>query len=268
MKAKTAIILGLVLGTALLATAAPRKPKPTSCSAWQDSFNTGQLDTSRWVVATGQAPGYIAGQHIGYYETGNVRLDGGLLTLTLTQINGTVDSNPQGVVSYGALIYSKAQCGYGTYEWTMKMSSTAICPTCVGTATSGSVSAGFLYVNNSQTEIDCEFSALNPDTLWLVNWLNPNPLTDPTAQNETYTGISPFNSTDAFHTYKFVWSAGKISYYIDGVWQVDHTSNVPTAAAHFMINHWGTDSTAWGGTATVGVTRNFYISNASYTPLP
>ena len=271
MKRTSITVLALILGTAVMAAAA-RKPKPTpppapaSCTAWTDSFNTGALDTSRWVAADGPAPGYIPDQHIGFYESVGVRMDNGMLTLTLLQVNGPVDTNPSGVVSYGALIYTKATCGYGTYEWTMKMSSTAICPTCVAPPVSGSVSAGFLYVNNSETEIDFEFSAMNPDTLWLVNWYNRTPTADPTEASETYTGVKPFNSTDGFHTYRFVWSPGKISFYMDGLWKADHTTNVPSAPARFMINHWGTNSTRWGGPATLGVMRYFYVTKASYTP--
>ncbi len=264
MLRKPISLLALLLVGSLLAQAAPKKG---SCRAWQDSFNLGQLDSSLWVLASGQAPGYIANQHIGYYDPSNVSLAGGMLSIALYQANGTVDSNPNGVVSHGGLIYSKATCGYGTYEWTMKMSSEAICPTCIGLVDSGSVSAGFLYVNNSQTEIDFEFSALTPDSLWLVNWLNPNPRQDPTSANETFDQVTPFDSTSGFHTYTFVWSPGKISYYIDGIWKADHTTNVPSAAAYFMINHWGTDSNNWGGPATVGPIRYLYVSHASYAPL-
>ncbi len=264
MRKLISVLLMIVAGT-LLATAASKKP-PSSCLAWQDSFNLGYLDTSRWVVATGTAPGSIPDLHIGYYDPANVSLAGGMLRIALTQVNGQVGTNLDGVISYGGMIYSKAVCGYGTYEWTMKMSSEAICATCSGLVDSGSVSAGFLYVNNSQTEIDFEFSALTPDTLWLVNWLNPNPKQDPTAANETYTGVAPFDSTTGFHTYQFVWSPGKISYYIDGVWITNHTTNVPSAPAYFMINHWGTDSTNWGGMATVGPARYVYVSHASYKP--
>jgi len=237
-----------------------------ACSAFTETFSTGQLDTSRWIVADGYAPGYIANQHIGYYDPANVQVSPGMLRLTLTQINGAVDTNASGVVSHGAAIFTKASCGYGAYEWTMKMSSTSICATCVGPAVPGSVSAGFSYINNSETEIDFEFSAAAPSTLWMVNWLNTNTSADPTGRMETYTGLTPFAATSGFHTYRYVWSPGKISYYIDGVWQVDHTTNVPSAAALIMINHWGTNSDAWGGRATVGTTRYMYVSRVSFTP--
>ena len=70
-----------------------------------------------------------------------------------------------------------------------------------------------------------------------------------------------------FHHYKFVWVPGKIDYYIDGVLVSTHTSNLPSAPAYIMMNHWGTNSTGWGGLATVGVERYLYVSSFNYTPM-
>ena len=78
--------------------------KGNPCSGWEDNFNTGSLDTSRWTVASGQAPGYIPNLHIGYYLPGNVSLENGLLALTLNQQGGAVGTNPSGIVSNGGLI--------------------------------------------------------------------------------------------------------------------------------------------------------------------
>ncbi len=236
-------------------------------SAWSDDFNTSSLDTQRWVVANGQAPGYIPNIHIGYYDPTHVSLSGGYLIMLLTQETGTVGTNPGGVISKGALIYTRKTYGYGTYQWRMRMSSTGTSPTGSGLPESGSVSAGFNYVNNSQTEIDFEFPGDLTDTLYMVNWLNPSPSSDPTSADETYSTVYGLNVSGVFHTYKFVWQPGKIDYYIDGVFQTEHTTNVPTAPAHFMINHWGTDSANWGGTATLGVSRYFYVDWVSYAPL-
>ena len=237
------------------------------CSAWQDNFNTGRLDRSRWVVGNGQAPGFIPNLHLGDYSPSNVSLSGGTLTLTLTQQSGQVGTNSAGVLSHGAIIYTKSVCGYGTYEWRMRMSSAGNCPSCGGLSKSGSVSAGFLYVNNSQTEIDFEFSGLTPGSVWLVNWLNSNPAKDPTAANETGFQDELASVSDIFHDYRFVWSPGMIRYYVDGILVSTHTTNVPSAPAYFMINHWGTNSPYWGGMATLGITRYFYISHAAYSPV-
>ena len=252
---------GLLAGAAVAAGAG----KPTS--GWTDDFTKG-IDTRFWVIANGSAPGYIPNLHKGFYQPNDISVANGIVTMRLTQEYGTVDANPSGVISRGALLFSKKTYGYGTYQWRMRMSSTAASPTAAGTPVSGSVSAGFNYVNNSQTEIDFEFSALDLTTLWLVNWLNPTPSSGPTEYNETYTALTPFDSTSAFHTYTFVWQPGQITYYIDNNVQGTHISNVPKAPAYFMINHWGTHSDNWGGPATVGTTRYAYIDWASYTPLP
>jgi beta-glucanase (GH16 family) len=276
--------LGLLLATSLVplsisvvGAAAPwpvaKRPSPggQSGSAWTDDFSGRQIDKKRWVIASGQAPGHIVDYHMGTYEPGHVQLvkqgTNAFLELLLTQETGQVDTNPSGTISKGALLYTKNQYGYGTYEWRMRMSSTAATPSGVGNSVSGSVSAGFVYVNNSETEIDFEFSALDPGTLYMVNWLNSDPQTDPTEADETYDTINLSSVSTTFHDYKFVWEATQISFYVDGVLQAVHTDNIPSAPAHFMINHWGTDSGLWGGSATVGVDRYFYVDWVKYTPL-
>jgi beta-glucanase (GH16 family) len=244
-----------------------RPNRPGGSQAWRDDFGGKRIDAKRWVIASGRAPGYIPGQHVGSYQPDHVSVRGGFLTMLLTQEIGAVDANPAGVVSRGALIYTKSKYGYGTYEWAMRMSSTADSAQGQGSPTSGSVSAGFIYANNSQTEIDFEFSGLSLDSLWFVNWLNPDPSTDPTEADEFYTELYPFDSTSGFHTYKFVWEPGSIAYYIDDVLQAVHIDHVPSAPAYFMINHWGTDNGSWGGVATIDVPRYFYVDWVSYTPL-
>jgi hypothetical protein len=58
---------GLTTVASMPATASPKKPPPATCTAWQDYFINSVLDPTRWVIASGQAPGYIPGYHIGYY---------------------------------------------------------------------------------------------------------------------------------------------------------------------------------------------------------
>lgn len=268
MRAKDSLINLLVFLTFATAASAAAPAKNT-CSAWSDDFIGTAVNPNLWVIANGQAPGYIPGVHIGYYVPSNVSVSEGFLKLKLNQSTGTVDGK-LGVISSGALIYSRVKCGYGTYEWTMRMSSTASTPTVSGVAMSGSVSAGFNYVNNSQTEIDFEFSALNSDRLWMVNWNNQGRGTPPTANEETVSYLSNFFPYNAVYTYKYVWAPGVITFYVyvGGVQKakVVHTTNVPSAAAYIMINHWGTNSSGWGDHATLNTARYFYIDRFSYTP--
>ena len=63
------------------------------------------------------------------------------------------------MISSGALIFTQKKYGYGTYEWRMKMSSKAAGPfDPPDSPTPGGVSASFFHVNNSETEIDFEYS--------------------------------------------------------------------------------------------------------------
>jgi endo-1,3-1,4-beta-glycanase ExoK len=277
LKAKTAALAVFLVVLATVLPCAPASGKgnkdahsKSTASAWQDDFSSSQLDPTIWVVGNGQAPGAIANYHVGNYDPSHVKVvsdsSGNYLQLLLTQEIGTVGTNPGGTISHGALIYTKKTYGYGTYEMRMRMSSTSSTPTGYGEADSGSVSAGFEYVNNSQTEIDFEFSALSPDTLYMVNWLNPRPRLDPTPADQTFDALYPFTVSTEFHDYKFVWEPSRITFYVDGVQEAVHTTNVPSAPAYFMINHWGTDSGNWGGTATVGVPRYFYVDWVKYTP--
>jgi len=260
-------VLVTICGAISAAAAPPKRPdKSQPCAAWQDDFSSGTLNPDRWVVASGQAPGYIVGNHIGYYDPKNVSVEKGYLKILLTQKTALVNGS-NGYVSYGGLVYTKATCGYGTYEWTMRMSSTASSSDASGAWVLGSVSAGFLYVNNSETEIDFEYSATTPEDVWAVNWLNTNPHRTPTSAMETATRVSEPDATATFHTYRFVWAPSVISFYIDDGLVAMHTTDVPSTPAYFMINHWGTNSLGWGGWATPGTSRYFYVKSVSYTPL-
>ena len=142
--------------------------------------------------------------------------------------------------------------------WVMRASSTSSTPTGAGTVVSGQISAGFSFVNNSQTEIDFEIEGQNPTTVWMTNWIS-------TSQKQ-YSSVFLASPDANFHHYKFIWVPGRIDYYIDGKLVSTHTSNIPSAPAYIMINHWGTNSTGWGGQATIGVQRYLYVSSFTYTP--
>ena len=272
-------VLSLLSGAADIAAAPPQPGGPNrNQAAWSDDFSA--LDPNRWVIATGRAPGYLAGNHIGYYESGNVALVDGKLSIRLSQQTGTVDGNPSGVISHGGLIFTRQTYGYGTYEWRMRMSSTAATSSGLGSPVAGSVSAGFIYVDNSKTEIDFEFEThLLPGWLWMANWYNKKPRTAPTQDEVEFSFVSDPQFAQKlsaeFVTYKFVWQEGSVTSYLvdengNNVFLARHVTNVPRAPAYFMINHWGTNSPWFGGLATTtpGNERYFYVDWVRYTPLP
>src|SRR6059058_6333715 len=148
-----------------------------------------------------------------------------MLCLKLQQQQGN-----SGVMSVGGQLQSLTTYGYGTYEWVMRASSTSSTPAGAGAVVSGQISAGFNFVNNSQTEIDFEIEGQHPDTVWMTNWISTS--------KKQYSSVFLASPEAGFHHYKFVWVPGKIDYYIDGVLVSTHTSNLPSAPAYIMMNHW------------------------------
>jgi len=132
----------------------------------------------------------------------------------------------------------------------------------------GQTSSGFIFVNNSQTEIDFEieggddFNGTNNgadlNTVWMTNWLGISAKQWSTAH---------LTAPDAnFHNYKFVWTSSSVSFYIDGKLVSTHTQNIPTSKAYILMNLWGTNNIWWGGYATPGTTRYLYIRRFTFIP--
>ena len=222
-----------------------------------DSFNTGVLDPTKWVIDTGN----IGNQSLGTASTGsaaNVSMANSALGLKLTQVTA---GN-----SVGAEVRSINTFGYGTYQWTARTSSTATTPGGAGTAVSGQVTGLFNYFQNSGltspffTENDFEVEGQHPTQLEMTSWSSASPVVN-TETNFTAAGMDT-----AQHVYKFVWAPGRIDYYFDGTLVSTHLTNVPSNPAFILMNHWGTNSASFGGTASVGVTRWAYITGFTFTP--
>lgn len=225
---------------------------PLPAQSFSDEFNSGKLDAAEWNISNGRAP------QNGHFDPANVSLSQGLLQLRVIQSQG-----PDGVTSSGGEIQSKRVFGYGTYEFTMRMGSTSSTPDGPGKPVSGSVSAGFNFVNNSQTEIDIEFTGNDPGNVHETTWINPDPVKAPTIKESSAFGMAGL--ADGFHTYGFVWYPGHVEWYLDGKLVAVHKKNVPTTPAHIILNHWGTNSDSWGGKATAG-SRYMYVKKVRFTP--
>ncbi len=186
----------------------------------------------------------------GSFAAANVDFSTGMLRIKLTG-DGTTLGNIGGEIS------SNVSFGYGTYEWSMRASSDSATPTGVGANHSGQVSAAFNFFNNSQTEIDAvEIEGQSPNLLEFTNWLT-------TSANDASTATAAFNPWAGFHLYKFVWTPTSVAYYVDGVFQSVHTSAVPSHIAPVLVNHWGTNSTSFGGLASTA-TRYLYVNSFKY----
>jgi beta-glucanase (GH16 family) len=219
-------------------------------ATFYDDFSKGSLDTSKWIPSNWSAPG--GGSFVPSY----LDFSTGMLRIKVTQSY----NSSGGIASVGGELQSKNALGFGTYEWVMRAASTSTTPNGSGYTVSGQISSGFIFVNNSQTEIDApEIEGQNPGTLWWTTWITVNTKQSTSSQ-------APFAPENGFHSYKCVWSKTSIKFYVDGVLMSTHTSVVPQTAAYAMINHWGTNSKGWGGLATPNITRYMFVRSFSFIP--
>jgi beta-glucanase (GH16 family) len=229
---------------------------------FSDNFSAGKLDTSKWEVATYKSPDSKLGLNSGVYVPETLYFSRGMLCIKVTQQKG----GPDNILSYGGAIISKERFGFGTYEFVMRMSSTSATPDGLGTTVSGAISSGFVFYNNSESEIDLEFLG-NEDAIWITNWQNANPKNDPSDKMKQTDKISNRFLAADFHKYKLVWSPTSVKAYIDGTLVASHTEHIPQSPAYIILQHRGTNSNDWGGMATVGVTRYMYVKSVNFTPL-
>jgi endo-1,3-1,4-beta-glycanase ExoK len=223
-----------------------------SAPTFSDTFEGGTLNADKWFIDTGRAPGNIPGVNSGTFNATHVDLSTGMLRLSLKQtVSGEL------ATSTGAEIRSKPLLGYGTYVWVARAASTAETPNGTGSAVSGTVTDFFNFINDSETEIDFEYQGQSPGTLEMTNFS--------TVSKSQATTTPVAGGESGFHEYKYLWSAGKIEFYVDGSLVSIHTQHIPSAPAAVLINLWGTNSGSFGGVATNGVTRYLYVSSFSYT---
>jgi len=182
-----------------------------------------------------------ANGNVGTFDPMNVSV-GSELVLSLTQTQ-----NGSQVLSSGSEVMTQQKFTYGTFEFTSR----------VAGVYSGSITTGFLYAPNSETEIDMEQVGNKADAVDCTNWR----------------GVSNFQDTQVFgfdqgnsHDFKIVWQPGYVDWYVDGQLVVHHTQAVPSVAAPFLFSAWGTNKSTWGGMATIGPTRYMYVSSFKYTP--
>ncbi len=260
----TFLLCAVVVSIAFVKNSSRAYAAPTT--SWVENFDGTSLDTNLWSVSNYHYPmGDVNNVHQGYFQPDRVSVSGGYLTIELTQEYGRVGTNPYGIISRGGEISTKATYGYGTYQWRMRASSTSSSPDRKGRVVRGQTSACFTYTNNAESELDLEVEGQYPDQLEIVTRHNTNPSQQPTEDMRTYTPADVSGMADGFKTYKMVWSAGEVQYYVDNEMVADHTTNVPSAAGNIIISHWGTDSKEFGGLATVGINRYLLVDWVSYT---
>jgi beta-glucanase (GH16 family) len=249
---KTLVVITLIICSACVAFA----------QAFSDNFKGGKLDSSKWKVATYKSPDSKPGLNSGVYVPENLDFSQGMLCIKVTQKKG----GPDQILSYGGAIISKDRFGFGTYEFVMRMSSVSATPDGLGAAKSGAISSGFVFYNNSESEIDLEFLG-DQNAIWITNWQNPDAKNAPSGDIKQTTKISNQFLAAEFHKYTLVWAPKSVKVYIDGTLVASHNEHIPQSPAYIILQHRGTNSNEWGGVASVEVTRYMYVKSVNFTPL-
>lgn len=234
--------------------------QPSAHEVFLEDFSEG-LDPKRWIISDWTAP-HNSATNKARFKPEHVKIVGGLLRLELTQ-----EKNEDGTISsYGGEIKSVAKFGYGTYRFSIKSSSNEPDWPTPGDPVSGSITGAFSYLEGSKTEIDIEMEGVTSRAALTLTstWTDEN--TKETIKTPPFSRFGD-RPHQRFHNYSYVWTPEKVEFFRDGEPITVHRKVVPREPAHFIFNHWGTDSEAWGGKATPGVRRYVYVRNFSFTPL-
>ena len=266
---------------------------PNWPSGFYDTFSGGSIGTS--TVTTNTSPGQSASNvwsiqvYSGKVNSGFAFVPGGPLGTCLSlKLYQTGASSSQW---FGSEIISGDQntsnlLGYGAYEFYCRMGSSATTPTGLGSPVSGGVSSPFTinqYTSGGvpaagYTELDApEVEGYAARSTWAQyrsykdasttgTPAGGNFVTTGTGENyivpASYGGVAP---AAGFNYYGFIWAAGSWKIYLNGVLQGSTTTNVPVNPAWIDLNHYGTNSTTWGGTWSAG-NRYFYVQSVAFWP--
>jgi len=230
-------------------------------AAFSDDFTGGTLNTAKWKIATYNSPDSKPGINAGHYVASAIDLSQGMLSIRVSQRPGS----DAAVESQGGAIVSRDLFGFGTYDFEMRMSNSSPTPDGKGQSLTGAVSSGFIYCNKSESEIDLEFLG-NENAIWVSTWHNLNPAYDPTSQDRVTQKVSDSSLAARFRHYTLVWKPESVDVYIDGRHVTHQTEHVPQTPAHIILQHRGTNSDRWGGVASPGADRYFYVRSVKYIP--
>jgi len=229
-------------------------PTPTSTPAGgffddMNGFNTGLFH---------KADGWTNGDPFNAgWRADHINFSNGIMTMTLD--NQTCPSGCSNRPYASGEYRTNNNYGYGRYEGRFKA------------AKGSGIIGGSLFVytgpsdNQPWDEVDIEILGKDPTKM------QTNYFTNGVGGHETLINLG-FDSSAAFHTYAFEWTATSIKWYVDGV--LVHTENgsrgpLPTHRAKFMMNIWpgiGVDS--WLGPFTYTGPLSQQVDWVRYTPLP
>lgn len=208
-----------------------------------------QIDRQHWYISDGWANGSYQSCE---WRADAISATGSNLLLTLSDKGGSI--RPIGC----AEMRTTSKTGYGFYEARMRSA-----------AGSGLNTAFFTYIGPpngvaEHDEIDFEFLGKDPHTVQLNYYTNGKP------QDGSVINLG-FDASQELHNYSFVWTPGKIVWYVDG--KLVHMSlagaNIPRNPGYTYLSLWSGAKSKddWLGTFNYKAPVTAEVSWVKYSPL-
>lgn len=210
MKRIAIFMTAALISTTCVFNATAASPKSEPVSTEMNDFEPATFNKANWTNGSMFNCGW---------SPDHVTFKNGIMSLTLT--NEESHGRPYTSGEYRTNI----KCGYGTFEVRMKAAKG-----------DGIVSSFFTYTgpSNGDPWDEIDFEVLGKDTtkIQLNYYVNGQ------GNHEKMIDLG-FDASEDFHVYKFVWTKGKIEWYVDG--KLVHTvkgSGLPTHPQQIMVNLW------------------------------
>ncbi|PMD20621.1 glycoside hydrolase family 16 protein [Hyaloscypha hepaticicola] len=167
-----------------------------------------------------------------------------------------------GMVPMGELRTKRQDIQYGSFRSRIKF-----------TGINGTCGASFWYYNDTQ-EIDMEVLSREQSTsssaLNLVLQSEQSAQADFNAANTSSFEIAQlgFRADAQFHEYRMDWTPDQVSFFVDGNWIAEMTTNVPVTGGRLVFNHWSNGNPGWSAgppvadaTMTVAYMKAYFNSS-------
>jgi len=209
-----------------------------------------KLDERSWKLSDQWANGLPF--QVGWRKD-QLAIESGHLTLSLSQAPCSDPAQCSNYTQAAGEAQTRQTFGYGSYTARLKAAKG-----------SGLVTGFFTYIGANEgqphDEIDVEILGKNTSQVQFNYYTNGN------GSHEKIIDLG-FDSSVDFHDYRFDWSAGSISWYVDGVLKHQATTDIPSHPGHIFLNLWagiGVDS--WLGPFTYTGPLSAQVDQVTWEP--
>lgn len=219
--------------------------------ATEDYFGDGHLDTNVWRPTTATLPSEDS--YVTSYAPANLNYDFGMVRVALNQTSGA---------SSGGHIVSRTRYNYGSYEFVLRVATSAESPNAPGALIPGTLTEFGLFFDGDEGGYNS--ISLKHEGQWQRG--NQFTATNSDGSGMTTTVLEAPAPEAGFYSVKIVWESDRIEYFVQGKLLATVTTNVPSIAANAFFAVRGANDANDGGLAALNSPRYAYLSYFRWTP--